>query len=53
MKEERKTYCISHGKDVDGIASASIVKLANGGKTFWRRNGSALLLETHPHEMIL
>ena len=34
MKEERKTYCISHGKDVDGIASASIVKLANGGKTF-------------------
>ena len=34
MKENRKTYCISHGKDVDGIASASIVKMANGAKTF-------------------
>ena len=34
MKQVRKTYCISHGKDVDGIASASIVKLANGAKTY-------------------
>ena len=24
---KRKSYCISHGKDVDGIASASLVKM--------------------------
>lgn len=34
MTTKRKIYCISHGKDVDGIASAAIVKMAKGAKIF-------------------
>ena len=34
MTGKRKTFCISHGKDVDGIASASLVKMATNAKIY-------------------
>lgn len=34
MAGKARTVCVAHGKDVDGISSASLVKLATGADVF-------------------